>query len=304
MTKILYDRGMWYVLIAFLSPIFYALSCVIDSYFSNAAFQRTSTLIFFASLTNILVIPFILLFGMPTVPSWETFLVISAVAVINCFYLFPYFIALKHIDTSIVVALFALGQFSIPVLAYFIVDEQMSMIKYIGFAIILLSAITLNLDVKKLKLNVAFWLMLGVSLMLCVADVLNKYALGDVDAVTVLFYQCLITSVIPWFFLLFPKIRTDIIKNVQNYVQNIRYFLANELFSQIGNAATVVALAGLPVLTFESISSSQSIFTLLWGALLYKIFGGRFKESLDVGDIVKKCVSFACISVGIYLVLM
>lgn len=63
-----------------------------------------------------------------------------------------------------------------------------------------------------------------------------------------------------------------------------------------------VALAHLPLLTIESVESSQSIFTLVIGFLLYKIFGDRFKENLDKKDVIKKLISFFIIICGIYLV--
>ena len=294
---------MLFVLAAFLSPLLYALSCVLDSYFSNSVFNKTSTFIFFASITNILVIPFLFLFGVPSLPSWETFGVIALVSAINCLYLFPYYIALKRVDTSIVVALFSLGQFSIPFLAYFIVGEQLGLTQYIGFAIILISAIALNIDFKKLKFNSAFWLLLLVSLLLCLQTVLHKFALIDVDAITVIFYQSLITTAIAWSLILLPGTRSDVIRHIPDYLRNIRFFLLNELLAQTGEAAVIVALVGLPCLTVESIGSSQSLFTLLWGALLYRIFGNKFRESLNRTDVIKKLISFACISIGIYMVL-
>lgn len=65
----------------------------------------------------------------------------------------------------------------------------------------------------------------------------------------------------------------------------------------------IIALSQLPVLTIKSINSSQSIFTLLLGFALYKLFGDRFKENLNQKEVLKKLISFVFIMIGIYLVL-
>lgn len=295
---------MLFVLIAFLPPILHALSCILDSYFSNNIFKNTSTLVFFASITNIIIIPFLFLFGMPTVPPLSVLGIVALVALIDVLYLFPWYIALKHIDTSISVALFSLGEIALPFLAWFIVGEKLGTVQYLGFAIILLPSILMNMDFKKLKLNIGFWLMLMVAIMLALAVVLDKYALGSIDSITLIFWRSIMTTTMILSFLVVPRIRRDITQTLPRYIKNVHLFLSNELLSQFGSAATVVALVGLPCLTVDSISATQSIFTLVWGAVLYKLLGGKFKENLSRSEVIKKIVSFVCIVIGIYMVLI
>lgn len=292
-----------YVLIAFLMPFFHALSCIVDSYLSNDIFKKVPTLVFYASISNSLVIPFLFLFGMPEIPSFEILTVLFVISLIEVFYLAPYFLALQYIDTSIVVALFALGQVTLPILAYFIVGEQLGFLQYLGFGIILLSSFLLNFDVKKFKLNVAFILMLIVSVLLSLSSVLSKYSLQQVDFVTVLFWIAVFSSLINFSFLLFKKYRTDIVQTFPYYAKKFKIFILNEALYQIGTLALTAALAHLPVLVTESISSSQSIFTLLLEFVIYKVCGKRFKEQLSRSDIIKKFISFAAIIIGIYIVL-
>lgn len=295
---------MFFVLVAFLTPILHALSCVLDSYFSNNIFKNTSTLVFFATITNIIIVPFLFLFGTPTIPSTSVFWVIGLTALIDVVYLFPWYIALKHIDTSISVALFSLGEIALPFLAWFIVGEKLGLMQYLGFAIILLPNILMNLDLKNLKLNIGFWMMLSVALMLALAVVFDKYALGSVDSITLIFWRSIMTTTMALLFLLVPRIRRDVWQTLPSYTKNIHLLLGNEFLSQAGSAASIVALAGLPCLIVDSIGATQSIFTLLWGALLYKIFKDKFKENLSGTEVVKKMVSFVFIIIGIYMVLM
>ena len=293
-----------YIFLAFLMPFCHALSCIIDSHLSNNIFKKIPSLVFYATISNILIIPFLFFFGTPTIPSLEILVVLLLISVIEVFYQVPYYLALRSIDTSIVVALFALGEITLPILAYFIVDEKLSFFQYSGFGIILLSTFLLNFDIKKLKLNIAFALMLIVSVLLSLSSVLSKYSLQNVDFVTVLFWISLFTTFINFSFLILPQNRQDIISTFPRYAKKFKLFLLNELFYQVGTLAGVAALAYLPVLVVESIGSSQSIFTLLLGFVLYKIFGNRFKENLTRQEVIKKLISFSAIIIGINMVLL
>ena len=95
------------------------------------------------------------MFGTPTLPSLTVIFIVGA---IDVFYQIPYYIALRKVDTLITVALFSLGKVSVPILAYFIVGEKLSIMQYVGFGIILLSSFLLNFNRKQLKLNIAFFL--------------------------------------------------------------------------------------------------------------------------------------------------
>lgn len=292
-----------YILIAFLAPTLHALSCILDAHFSNNIFKKPSSLIFYATVTNIIVIPFLFVFGTPNIPSLSVFAVIFAIALIDVFYQVPYYIALRKVDTSITVALFSLGKISVPILAYFIVGEKLHLSQYIGFGIILLSSFLLNFDRKKLKLNVAFFLMLIVSLALSLASVLEKYSLERVDFITLVFWMTLFTTLISISFLFIKNIHKDIKNTFPQYKKKFSLFISNEILSQGGTLAMIIALSQLPVLTIKSINSSQSIFTLFFGFVLYKILGNKFKENLKPAEVIKKLISFVFIMLGIYLVL-
>ena len=292
-----------YVLIAFLTPFLHALSCILDAHFSNNIFKKIPSLVFYATISNIVIIPFLFFFGMPVVPSLDILAVLFIIALIEVCYQIPYYHALRNIDTSIVVALFALGEITLPILAYFIVGEKLHLAQYIGFGIILLSTFGLNFDSKKFKLNIAFVLMLLVSVLLSLSAVLSKYSLQSVDFVTVVFWIALFATLISLFLLIVPQYRSDIISTFPQYKKKIKLFLSNELLNQAGSLAATIALAYLPVLVVEAVGSSQIIFTLLLGFVLYKIFGNRFKENLARHDVIKKIISFTLIIIGIYMVL-
>ena len=293
-----------YVLIAFFTPLLYALSCIVDAHFSNAVFKKTSSLVFYATISNMLIIPFLFFFGIPVVPPFEVLAILFVIAFIEVFYQIPYYLSLRRIDTSIVVALFSLGKIVLPILAYLIVDEKLALSQYVGFGIIVASTFILNFDVRKCKLNIAFFLMLLVSVLLSLVTVLSKYSLQHIDFVTVLFWMSLFASLISCSFLLFKNTRDDIVDTFPRYRKKVKLFLFNEMLSQGGFWIMILSLAHLPVLTVEAISSSQSIFALFLGGCFYKFGESQFREDFQVKNVAKKLSFFTLIIWGICLVVI
>ncbi len=114
----------------------------------------------------------------------------------------------------------------------------------------------------------------------------------------------LLASLISCSFLLCKNTRDDIVDTFPRYRKKVKLFLFNEMLSQGGFWIMILALAHLPVLTVEAISSSQSIFALFLGGLFYKFLGRNFKENFQVKDVAKKLCFFALIIFGICLVVV
>ena len=53
------------------------------------------------------------------------------VSLIDTFYQIPYYYAVKHVDTSIMAALFSIGKIIVPILAYFVVGEHLTSSQYV-----------------------------------------------------------------------------------------------------------------------------------------------------------------------------
>ncbi len=56
---------MFAVVMAFLAPILHSSCNLLDSHFANNLIKSNSAIIFYNSLTNVVAIPFLLLFGLP-----------------------------------------------------------------------------------------------------------------------------------------------------------------------------------------------------------------------------------------------
>lgn len=293
---------MFAILIAFLAPLAYATSNVIDSHVSNHIFRRLSTILFYNNITNMLGIPFLFLFGMPQAFELKILPALLAVSAITICYQIPYYKALKSIDTSIISALLALGKVVIPVLAFFLLGEKLFPLQYVGFFVIIYFSLALNTKkAKKIKINMAFYYMLFVSLALAVQMVLFKYILNHLDWVSTSFYTILFSNLFIMLFIIKKKARRDIYHRWPKYRTKFHYFLLNETFDQIGSFATKYALSVLPVVVTTGIASVQPIFVLISCMIFQKVWGKKVKENTCKEHLIKKIFCFFMIIIGTIL---
>lgn len=292
------------ILTAFMGPIFHGVSNIIDAHVAGKLFTRLTTVIFYNGLTNFLAIPFILYFGVPQKVPSDVVIYLLVINLIDVCYQFPYYAALKKVDTSIVAAMFSLGKIIIPVLAYFMIGEKLHWIQYVGFFLVISFNLILNIQSpKNFHINIGFWLMLAVSLMLSVQGVLYKKVLNEIDWVTAAFWCAVITNSLCLGFVLFPTARKGIRADFSIYRKKIKLFLVMELFDQLGHLPGKFALSFLPVVVLKAINATQPLFVLLYGIILYYLFGDRFKENVTRSEIIKKLVCFIIIVIGVVLVI-
>ena len=295
---------MFFLLAAFGSPLFYAFAVIIESQLSNRTFKHQTTMIFYISLMNAVFVPLVMFLGWPSVPSTAAIVCYVLLAFLDIVYLYPYYTAMKVIDTSIVAALFSLGQITIPVMTYLWLDERLSLTQYIGFAIIIMSSIALSIKGTKIpKLNRAFYYMVGASLLRAFYVVLEKYVLiEDGNWINMVIYPNLISGFMPFVFLLVGNWRKDIVRNFPPYLHRFKIFAVNEFLCFLGLAYGVYGLSGLSPVVSTSIGATQPIFMLGLSYFILKHFGLPLKEKLTARIIMKKLYCFVLIILGVVLV--
>lgn len=293
---------MFVTLIAFITPISYAFTNILDAYINNRVFKRISTVIFYGVITNIIVLPFLFLFGRPSWPTLQILPYLLTAAFLEVGYMVPYFKAIRRIDTSINTALLSLGQIIIPVLAYFMVDEKLSLSQNIGFLIIIFFNVLLSLEKGvKIKLNSAFWLMFFVSLILSVQAVLFKKIVINIGWISTVFWIAILTSIFSCVFLLDKTSRRDICRASKIFTRRWKLFIGNEIFNQMAVIAEKFALSALPVVTYCAIYSTQALFVLVFSVIYQKLTGKHLKEKTGKRAIFKKTICFVMIIIGVIL---
>lgn len=293
----------FYILIAFSYPLLYGFVNIIEGQLSNNTIKHPVSILFYMTLTNVVFLPLILFFGMPTFPSLFLLTCYFILAMLDQVYQIPYYIALKKIDTSIVGALFSLGRVGIPILTYFFLDERLELTQYIGFILIILSSIALSIKSFKLpKLNIAFFLMLLSSSLRSVFAVLEKYTIDtDGNWINMVIYPALFSYILAFGLLIIPNWRKDITGQFSNYKNKFGFFISVEIFAFIASSIMFFVLPHISAVTKTSISATMPIFILLTGVVAYRFFNIKLNENLDKNEITKKLLLFSIMVLGVYL---
>lgn len=211
---------MYWILIAFISPILHGFANILDNYLANKLFKKLSTLIFYSSILNVVFLPFVFLIQIPDLPPAHLLPFFLLIGLIEVFYLFPYYKALQSEDTSVITALFSLGRIFVPILAFIFVREVLHFTQYLGFLIIVISsaAVTFKGQIK-FRLNKSFLYMLLCSLLLSIEAVIYKYLFENVSWSTGFVWPVVISFVIGMCFLFVTKLREDIVINRKNFLK-------------------------------------------------------------------------------------
>lgn len=291
---------MW-LLIAFITPIFHGAANILDNYLIKNFFYKKTALIFYSTFLNTIFLPFLfLIFGLPKIPDIQTFGLFFIIGAIHIGYLYPYYKSLQLNDTSIVTALFSLNKFFVPVLAFIVVKEQLTVVQYAGILIVILSNFALNIkNFHSFQLNKSFWWMLICAFILSIETVLYKFIFLSVDWITgfswpiILSFSLLLT--------LIPAFRKDIIISKNVFIRLSPIFIIEELFTFIGVGAATYAISVAPVSLVKTIGQTQVIFVLLYAWVFKNVLPEFFNEDINYNTLRKKLIVFAAIIIGVLL---
>jgi uncharacterized membrane protein len=295
---------MSWLFFALLSPMAYGAANILDNYLASKLFKNIWTLTAYSLLFNCLFVFFVFFIEVPSIPPLALFPFFLLIGLIETFYLYPYYKALKADDTSIVAALFTLGKILVPALAFLLVGEALQWQHYLGFLIIILgsAALSLNGDGGKLRLNAAFGYMLICSLLLSVETVVYKYVFEQVSWSTGFFWTTIMILPVVGCLFLIPKIRKDIIADRKVFKKHAHIFVSQEFLSFIGGATFTYAIVLAPATFVEGIAALKPMIILIYALVLGRFFPKVFREHVRRKDLFKKFLLFTLSVVGVILV--
>lgn len=265
---------------ALISPALHAWANTIDNLFSERYQNQVTFLIAISKLFQLLLILPLYIWLQPSlsVPGPLVWLLVAG-AVIDFVYVYPYFWALAHTDTSVVAALFSIGKIILPVLTWLLLGEQLNPLQYAGFFLIILAGLMLTFDWRKFHLNRAALYMLLSSLLLSIGAIMEKYVLMQGvawESVTMLtmLIECGIGMAL---LLARPRLSWMLWRVASARTKGL--FAGEAMLSMIGNAGSVFAMSLLPLSILKAISSTQHLFIALYARLFHRALPGYFKES-------------------------
>ncbi len=293
---------MNWILVAFLEPILFALTNVLDSNLTNRLFKNAWALTVFVAGAGLLFVPLIWLLDTPQAISWSLLPYIIAAGFIELFYAYPYYKALQNEDTSIAISLFSLGKIFVPILAFFFIGELLAIHQYLGFLLIVVSSVALTFNPRaKFRVNKSFFYMLMASTLLAVEVVIFKYIFNQVSWGTGFVWMMGISSLIGMLSYAIPTLRQGMNSELPSLKKHFRYVLLVAGIGFLGAIGFSYSISQVPVTVSRSIGSFQPVFVLLYAVIFTKYFPQAFREEINLRSIAKKTILFVIMVIGVVL---
>jgi len=297
------DQYLTAILIAFLPPVLYSFSNLLESHMSHTNFKNGVAIAFYANVINVCFVPFLLLFGMPQPIVNGTGWLFLAMAVCELAYLVPYYAALKKLQVSVVASLFAMSSLIVPVLSWFILGEKLHPLNYLGFFIVLATSFMISKSRGAMHMNKGFWYMVIACSILAVNLIIITKLLIEMDWISVLVYNYIFTSALVCTWLLVKKTRRPIVHAWPTFRADIKQFFILDGLEVAAGTAGVFSLSILPVVVKDGISNTQPLFVLMIGIML-KTLGSStmsFKENINRREILRKATLLTLMLAGVVL---
>lgn len=306
---------MSWLIFALLAPLIYTVVNFTDKFVVGKAIPDADTVpVFLAIVHATMALLFWIITGFPIL-SVEVALAImltGGLVVVGTFFLFR---ALLVEETSKIVMWTQMQHVVILLLALLILDEQLSTVDFIGFAIIFIATLGLSFDSKSLRLTPAFiYIMLAV-LVWSISDILLKFTLNqhpdlsgnpelafDAGAfLTITIYQSAGFALAGLFiYLFFPKIRHNFnsrIRVAPRYALAILF--ANESVFILRQFIRTLAIALGPVALVSVLDGTRIFLGIVVGWVLTLIAPAIFGENISREGLRQKFIFSFVLFVGI-----
>jgi drug/metabolite transporter (DMT)-like permease len=294
---------MFWFLFAIIPALCDGLSNIIDGHLSNNKFHNPWVLLFYSGIMELLFLPFVLLCRLPTIFSFKIMLFFPVIAFLDFLSLVFYYKALKEDDTSIVASLFSLGKMFVPLLAFFVVGERLSLPQYLAFFVIIFSStlLTANSHGGKIKFNKSLLLMFLSSLVHSIESVIYKYVLESVDWVSGFVYVILF-SILGFIVIAIIK-NKEVKEQFSKFKANFKLVIFNSSLAFVATLSSVIAFSLAQITLVKAVFAIQPFFVILFTYLIQKFSKAECKEKMDRGNLIKKLVLFTIMLIALIFVI-
>lgn len=294
-----------WIIFALIAPALWAITNLFDSKLRNFHIKDEFVLATFAGFVGIFAFLFIPIYGF-SFPGILIFILSMIAGVLYIYTMIPYFKALSLEDTSTVIMLWYITPILIPFFARFFLNENLLLIQYLGFFLILLGGLFISIKrnaLKKIYVSKALFMMLGAGIMLNIYYILEKYIYQNQPFWNGFLWIRLGSFIGALTILAIPKCRKSFIemKNNLNF-KSFRLIFGGELLNLIALVSIGFALSLGSVSLVTSLTNFQPLFLLVYVILLSKFFPKLYKEKLSKKIIFVKIIAVALLILGLYLI--
>lgn len=306
---------MDWLIFALLAPLVYTVVNFTDKFVVGKAIPDADSVpVFLAIVHGTMALLFWIILGFPILsPDVALSIMLTgALVVVGTFLLFR---ALLVEETSKIVMWTQMQHVIVLLLALLILDEQLTLIHTIGFAIIFIATLGLSFDRKSLQITPAFIHIMLAVLVWSVSDILLKYTLnqhpdlsGDPSVVfdapaflIIIIYQSAGFALAGLLiYLFFPKIRRNFntrIRIAPRYALAILF--ANESIFILRQFIRTLAIALGPVALVSVLDGTRIFLGIVVGWVLTLIAPAIFAENISREGLRQKFIFSFILFVGI-----
>jgi drug/metabolite transporter (DMT)-like permease len=293
---------LWFWL-AILTAALWAVSNIIDKVLVSRHIKNPTSYVIFTLYVQLAYITFLGgIFSLNFV--WPMSLYALGIGALFAIAAFLYWKAMKAEEASRVISLSYLIPFVVAVLAALTLGEILTPYKYVGIALLVSSALLVSF--RKIEDHIHVSPALATILIAVVlwgaVETAEKWALGSLDIISLLFYMMLGASATLSPLLLKPATRAGFRQVLGMKKRMLAMGFASELFTMLGSLAFFKALTYGQVSLVAALTSLQPTFVLLFAILLSALVPHILKEDIGRKTLIFKAIAVALIIAGAYLI--
>jgi uncharacterized membrane protein len=297
----------WFVY-AILARLFWGFCNLLDQYitryFGNKSIVAPLLVEYFAVVPITIVMGFLI--DRPLALTTSSLFWLGLGAVTNIIALVPYFLAIKQDEMHNIAPFFELTPVFVTIFAYLLLGDTIAPLQMVGAALIIGCSALLAWDFKRGRIRkLTLTLLVAAALLWASGQLSLRFVAPHESAWRILFYFCLIHSVLtPFIWLFTPKATQRLVKDVlrQTNGKILLPAFAEELCLVIAEVFIITAYAQAPGAGYvAALSGLQSVFILLTTLALGLLGVHHFERLVWDREMKIKCVLLAGIVAGTYL---
>jgi uncharacterized membrane protein len=226
------------------------------------------------------------------------------VGFLRIYYTLPYFKALTIEEVSRVIPLLQLTPVFVLILSSLVLHEALRPQDYVAFVLLVLGGTLFAVRItKRIRISLAFYLMILSSFLLALYSVALKYLLSMQDFYTI-FIWAQIAGFITFFqFIPFKPVRSSLITTYKITSRQIGVIIITEqAVAYVAVIAYYYAIAHGPITLISSVGATQPLFVLLFATILSYRLPRVLREELTRMDVGLKVLGLIAIFAGTYLI--
>jgi len=300
---------MSWVLLALSAPVLWAISTHLDKYLVERFFKNASVavLLVFTAVIGLALLPFILIYqpGIAAPPPQSLILVVLS-GILYMGAMFFYLQALQGAEASVIAPFYQAAPLFGYALGYFVLGEVLSATQMVGGFLVVLGAASASLQRgnrgPRIRLRLVV-LMLACALSLALSSLVFKFFAMRIEFWTTVFWTYVGEAAFGLGILLVARYRRELLAMLRaNPAPVLGINAANELINLGGSLAARYALLLAPLSLVQAISSTTSLFVVVFGIVLTLAFPKLGREDLSPGNLAHKSISALLVVIGVNLI--